>query len=250
MIKVAKSISTELANILQRVSKLERQIELASLLADSLESGKRVSLNEGNGYLLDYNGDATLRDLTAKEIELTDDVWDDQQVNIGDIATSGWWGNNAYCEPVAIYDGVALQFKRSTSTNYKIRFNCQISHKYWEGKDIHFHGHFLNVNSTASKDVKFKLTYGWANIDDTFPASGTNTITEIFTLPTTSRKHHLLDFSTSLTGTNKKISSILMCQLERVADSDDTYTSDDLYMIGLDYHVPMNTLGSREEDTK
>lgn len=46
------------------------------------------------------------------------------------------------------------------------------------------------------------------------------------------------------------VSSMLICSLIREGtNKDDTYNSD-VYLLGVDFHVPLNTMGSRQDDTK
>ena len=174
-------------------------------------------------------------------------VYDDQQVNMGDIATSGWFGGNEYCDIVEYRSGVAIEFQNSTIDNYSIRFNAQITHKYAEGEDIEFHIH-VGCNSATSGNVVFKLTYQWANMEDTYGASSSTQAT--VTIDGTDGKHQMEEIIATISGTGKEISSILLCTLERLAgDASDTF-SESVYVIGIDFHVPMNTLGSRTEGSK
>ena len=132
----------------------------------------------------------------------------------------------------------------STSNNYKFKFDCQLNHKYAEGEDIKFHIHIGN-NSATSGDVVLKFTWEWANVNGTYGTATSETKT--FSVTGTDGLHEVFGFATALTGTSKKVSSILLCNVERLSsDSADTF-SEDLYVIGCDYHIPLNTVGSRQE---
>ena len=180
---------------------------------------------------------------TEKTIELQEVVHDDLQVNIGEIAGNGWFGAQ-WSDIVEYRGGVALRLADSTSNTYKFKFNAQIPHKYAEGEDINFHVHIGN-NSTTTGDVVLKFTWEWSNIDGTY--GGTTSETKTFSVDGVDGKHQVFGFSTALSGTGKKISSIVLAQVERVADNAaDTFT-EDLHVIGVDYHVPHNTMGSRQE---
>ena len=84
---------------------------------------------ESDGTIV-YKGDAT--------------VWDDQQVEIGDIAGSGWFGS-AFCDIVEYRSGMALELEDSTSSGYKFKFNTQITHRYKEGEDIELTKRHLQI---------------------------------------------------------------------------------------------------------
>ncbi len=211
------------------------------------EDGDVEQYYDGTDYILD-TGVVTASDFiidcgTEKTIELKEVVYDDLQVNIGEIAGNGWFGAQ-WSDIVEYRGGVALRLANSTSNNYKFKFNAQLKHKYAEGEDINFHIHIGN-NSTTSGDVVLKLTWEWANVNGTY--GGTTTETKTFSVTGTNGLHQVFGFSTALTGTGKKISSIVLAKVERISnDVADTF-SEDLNVIGIDYHVPHNTMGSRQE---
>ena len=169
-------------------------------------------------------------------------AYDDQQVNMGDVATNGWFGDD-YCEIVEYRSGVALEFTNSTVSKFKIRFNAQLSHKYHEGEDIEFHIH-VGGDSATSGTAVFQLTYQWASIEGTFPSSTVATKKTV-TIDGTNGKHQYDDIVANISGSDKQISSILLCELERLAgDTNDTF-AESVFVVGLDFHIPVNTVGSR-----
>ena len=173
-------------------------------------------------------------------------TFDDMQVNLGEVEGSGWLGTPG-ATVVAYRSGSALLFENSTTDGYKIRFNCQITHKYAEGENIEFHLHIGNNSATSGNSV-FKLTYEWANMEGTFPTA-TSTSTTV-AIDGTDGKHQVEEVIASITGTSKEISSILLCTLERVADDASDTFGEDIYVIGLDFHVPTDSIGSRLIGTK
>jgi hypothetical protein len=98
-------------------------------------------------------------------------VWDDQQVNIGDIAGNGWFGSQ-WSEIVEYRSGIALKLENSTSNGYKFKFNTQLTHKYKEGSDIEFHLH-IGDSGTGTGNVVLDFTYQWASLGGTFGSSTT-----------------------------------------------------------------------------
>ena len=164
---------------------------------------------------------------------------------MGDVGGSSWFGS-VYSDVVSYESGIALELEDSTSSGYKFKFNAQLTHKYDEGKDIEFHLH-LGTSGTGTGNVKIKMTYQWANTESAFPAS--TSVTKTFAIDGTDKKHQMEEIAASISGTSKTISSIILCTVERVADGDDTY-SGSIYVIGLDYHVPLNMVGSRTATSK
>jgi len=190
--------------------------------------------------------DLVLETGTAKTLELDTLVYDDQQVHMGEVAGSGWFGTPG-CEIVEYHSGAAIEFQDSTTDGYKIRFNAQISHKYAEGEDIEFHIHIGN-NSSTSGPVVFKFTYEWASLEGTFPSAAS--VSKTITIDGTDGKHQIEEIIAAITGTGKGISSILLCTLERDAGNAADTFSESVYVIGIDFHIPCNTVGSRQSGTK
>jgi len=189
-------------------------------------SGGNYSQFETDGTLI-FKGDAI--------------VWEDQWIDWGQLSSGGWFGNE-YAQLVKLADGLAIEFENNASYYYKTRFNVQINHRYVEGEDIEVHLHIYN-NSNTSGDAVFKLTYNWANMEGTYASSGT-TVTKTVSIDGVQRRHQYETIAT-LIGTGKKISSILMCQLERDAGNANDTFSESVYVIGIDFHIPCNSVGSR-----
>jgi hypothetical protein len=126
-------------------------------------------------------------------------------------------------------------------------FLVQIPHGYKVGWDINVHIHWtpgLRGNEENGNSVAWKLDYSWANINGTFPASSTVDLTD--TCDGTDHKHQMTP-DVAISGTGKNISSMLLCRIYR--DNGDTWstnTSGNLpLLLEIDFHVPMDSLGSR-----
>jgi hypothetical protein len=173
-------------------------------------------------------------------------MWDDQHIDWGQLSSGGWFGND-FAQPVELASGIAIEFENSTSSGYKTCFNVQLYHRYTEGSDIEFHIH-IRDNGTGTGNAVFKLTYQWANAEATFPSS--TTVTKTIAIDGTDGRHQMEEIASTISGTGKTISSILMCTLERLAsDSNDTF-SGSVYVIAIDFHIETNSLGSKEQTTK
>jgi hypothetical protein len=85
-------------------------------------------------------------------------------------------------------------------------------------------------------------------MEDTYSSS--TTVSKTFAIDGTDGKHQYEEIAATISGTGKKISSILLCQVERDAGNAADTFSGDVYVIGVDFHVPLNMVGSREEGTK
>jgi len=132
------------------------------------------------------------------------------------------------------------------STEQEVFFDVQLNHDYKEGEDIYPHVHW-SPGGTGTGTVRWGLEYSWANVDAAFAASTTVYVEDDGS--GTAWDQQVAAWS-ALSGTGKTISSILKCRLFRDAShANDDYTGD-AYFNGFDFHIPVDTLGSREEWVK
>lgn len=169
-------------------------------------------------------------------------VWDDQQINISSVRLPA-----AGAPTWTAYKGSqVLAF--SGSADNTIYFTAQLKHKYKEGSDLEFHIHYIPEDNTAG-NVRWVFTHSWANIGAAFPSE--TTVTTILATPEITDQHTLGEIAAAITGTGKTISSVLLCSLTRTGShGDDTYNAKDIYIAAEDFHLEMDTVGSRQEATK
>ncbi len=190
-------------------------------------AGGNFSEFETDGTLV-FNGNAT--------------VWDDQQVDISSVRlpVSGapTW--------VAYKGGQVLSF--SGSQDNVIYFTAQLSHRIKTGSNIEFHIHYVPEDNTAG-NARWVFTHSWSNAGAAFPSE--TTVIQLLATPEITDQHVLGDIATTITGTGKTISSILICSLTRTGThGDDTYDSKAIYLTALDFHFEIDTAGSRQENVK
>lgn len=174
--------------------------------------------------------------------QLTQPVYDDQQVAVTSVKLPG------VSDPTwTAYKGsYVLTFAKGADNI--ISFISQLTHKYKEGSDIEFHIHTAWPDSGAG-DTIWNFTHSWANVGDDFPAETTVAAVTIAS-PENQDNHQLDEIAATISGTGKKISSVILCSLQRegtaVADDYDDVT----YLVSLDFHIQINTIGSKTELTK
>lgn len=140
-----------------------------------------------------------------------------------------------------------LSFSKSATNT--MPFNVQIPHSYQAGTAIELHCHVVYPNAGAG-DSRWQASYNWANINAEFDAASTTSTAVTVASPNTARRHQLIELVASIAGTGKTLSSILLCSLSRLGgDGADTY-DDVIYLIGVDFHLKKDALGSREETVK
>jgi hypothetical protein len=180
---------------------------------------------------------------TDKTIELQESVWDD--LRVPGLATALGATSPDLISFLAAGGLEVLGFD-GNATLEQVFFTVQLPHTYKQGTDIYPHVHWSPVNTNAG-NVVWQLEYTWVNIDGTFPASATITVTDAAS--TTAWSHQVAPFA-AITGTGKEISSMLVCRLFRdPTDGNDDYASDAAFL-EIDFHHEVNTMGSRQEFVK
>lgn len=169
-------------------------------------------------------------------------AWDDLQVNISSvrIPTSGAPTWTAY------KGSYVLAF--SASARETIYFTAQLPHGYQEGSDIEFHLHLAYPDGNAGHSV-WNFTHSWADIGDTFPAP-TTVANVVIDAPGVADYHQIAEIEDSIDGSDKNISSVLLCSLQRDGTSEQDDYGSDVYLVALDFHIQVDSLGSRTETEK
>jgi hypothetical protein len=147
----------------------------------------------------------------------------------------------------------ALAFD-GTATAEEVYFSLQMPHGWVRGTTIYPHVHFspssTNGGDTTPRVVRFGLEYTWASIYGTFGAPSTIYLDSDPFVPNTSlHKHLLAKNSSGIAGTDKGLSSMVMCRLFRnPGDPVDTYPQD-AFFLQFDAHYAQDALGTRTEFT-
>ena len=168
-------------------------------------------------------------------------IWDDLQVNISSVRlpASGSPTWQAY------KGGQVLSFAAAATNT--IYFTAQLPHGYKEGSDLEFHIHLAYADGNAG-NTAWTFTHSAAGINGTFPTE-TSVALVAAASPESADAHKVHDLAT-LSGAGLGISSFVLCSLARVGgDATDTYASS-AYLVGLDFHVQSDTLGSYQEYVK
>jgi len=182
-------------------------------------------------------------------------VWDDLLINTGvfsflgaaDPTLSNWQPTGA---------GTTFQVYKFQK-NDEVYFSCQLPHTYKEGSDIKAHVHWTPCDRGVAESgnyVGWKLDYSWCNINDgTFPASATIDMSD--TCTGQNDYHEVSAGLTDLSGTGKKISSMIACRLYRSdTGGDDTWVgataAQSPALLQFDFHHEINSEGSRQEWVK
>ena len=196
--------------------------------------------------------DLTITTGSQKTISLATVVWDDLRIV-----------PSAFDLPGSAYPSVGDYQTGGSGTTFKVYqfakgdmafFTCQIPHGYKQGEDIKVHVHWTprdRGTEESGNAVAWKIDYSWANIDAAFGASATVDLTD--TCTGTDHLHEITSDAT-VTGTSKNISSMLICKIYRADVGGDTWSGTTAaqlpVLLEVDFHVPIDTIGSRQNSAK
>ena len=158
------------------------------------------------------------------------------------------------------FGGLGTYYFRAGKSD-ELYFNEQMPHSYREGTDIEPHIHFIYAGGTTGTIV-WGIEYSWANIGDPFPQVGQSGYGILYGSRAYTAgdqyKHIYLDTIASsptggatgnISGTGKKISSMLICRVFRLGSGADTYTGFG-GLLEMDFHYQICGMGSATEMAK
>ena len=209
---------------------------------------KNLKIGDNNNNCTKIFSDGTIR------LEGAATCWDDLMIPGHAVKLTGnsppdllgnFVGDNTL--DIYVFDGV--------DTLEQVFFTVQLPHCWKEGSTIYPHVHVSPISTNSSdltpRVVRFTLEYTWSNINDTFGNTAIiNLDTDPFVPNTSQWKHLLCKNSSGISGTGKKLSSMLVCRLFRdPADNADTYPQD-IAFLQFDIHYEIDSLGSSKEYIK
>ncbi len=192
--------------------------------------------------LITGNSDLIISAGTGKTLVLETPVYDDLSIAMSQARIPA-----ALAPTWTPYKGSQIPAYSATQVNV-IYFSAQLPHTYKEGTNLEFHIHIAYPDALAG-DSAWYFTYSWANIGDSFPAP-TLTPQVLVASPLVADYHQMAEIVASMDGTGKKISSTLLCSIQRTGTyGDDDYPSA-IYLVSADFHHQINTIGSRAASSK
>lgn len=207
-----------------------------------------------NGNYTEFEADGTMAALgTAR-------VWDDLRVPFNAVKIAGvrdpdfaLFRNDEEQSPSV---GVFIYWFEPTTRNEEVFFAVQLPHNWVEGSAIIPHVHWtpkLHVpEHPLNQNVRWRLEWMWESIGGdfgltSFVVASTHYPADSILAP---GRHYMTAFPALTNNPARKISSMLICRLERDAThADDTYEHD-AGLFEIDFHYQIDTLGSRTETVK
>lgn len=258
--QIIKGAASQSADLLQFKDSSDNI--LAEVQADGeigiIQDSKKLYLGAGRDFSIYYDGtdsylktdevaasDLKLKCGSNKTIELQDVVWDDVTVPVSAVRLAG----ASPADEVSYKSGMILSF--DNSVDEYIYFVIQLPHRYKEGTDIKLHIHWTIPVSGAGagiENVKWDATYSASSptTDDSesWPTASTGTATE--DVQNVNLDTHIFTDIVTMTGTNYKISETIICSLKRDTSVANNYANE-AYLVSVDAHFEVNTMGSRQE---
>lgn len=217
-------------------------------------------------YPMKVDGLTTCKDSFA----MVSSVSDTNKITADTLRSIRLWGNCTVYEDIRI-DGLSLPsntdepalttgfagssllwqrvFQGSTRDD-KVYFNIQLPHAWEQGGVFELHIHNAAwTNPVAGDTVVWQLNYNWQNINGTY-TTPTTVIVKQPVAGTVQWKHNLTEL-VRFNSSGKTLSSILVCSLYRLANSNasDTYTGG-MTVLYIDGHYEVDSMGSDGEVTK
>lgn len=221
-----------------------------SLLVYNTNASITGTYGDGIGYY--YNAGTSGSPSWRKLAGAGDYKWDDLRVTLDNGSSA------AQLNSVPGVSGPQIWFFRNNDGLEAMSFTVQLPHGWVEGTTIYPHLHWIPRGNNVSGNVEWNLDYSWSNYDPTtpqvFPAITTTTVVASPSSGNFVQSAHYITALTSgnvgISGTGKKISSILICRIWRNStNAADTY-GDDAGVMFLDLHIQTDGYGSRQEFIK
>lgn len=213
----------------------------------------RVTTNETNIATNVANIATNATNIATNATNIEQHLWSQHPNNVAwdDLrfpATSVRTGATAGAVPSwANFRNGLYTYSFSHLSDNEIFFNAQLPHGYKEGTDLEFHVHWSQADADSGSGVRWCLEYIWANMGAAFVASA---VIEATGTTTGTQYDHIYTNISSLSGTGKKISSMLMCRLYRdVSNVEDDYAAG-AFLLECDFHYQADSVGSQNEGSK
>jgi hypothetical protein len=193
--------------------------------------------------------DLTIACGTDKTLVLEEVVWDDLRINPGSFDRPR--SSDPSIVTYNVNGGGINTYLYGFALNNIASFTIQLPHSYKEGEDISVHVHWTpGANGAANNGlmVGWKVDYSWASINGIFGTMLTADLSDA--CDGTNHKHQMTP-EVTIAGAGKHLSSMIICNIKRTdTGADDTWTTGLPLILEIDFHFPIDTIGSRQTGIK
>jgi hypothetical protein len=204
-----------------------------------------------NGALTTSTGtpiDLTLNCGSQKTLVLSQPVWDDIVVSTASVRLGG-----ASPATEQAYKGGLVASFSSASDNY-LYFTLELPHTYKEGTDVLIHFHYVLPVAGAgggagTEQIKFDLSFCPSENGGAFGTPDTSGTTGAIDVNAMAADDLQINSIHTISGTNLKVSDTIICSIKRDVSVANDYANA-IYVIEVDAHYQVDTMGSRQEFIK
>lgn len=148
--------------------------------------------------------------------------------------------------------GQVLAFEDQAVNYQTVYFTWQMPHAYKLGTTVYPHVHATPEDATAG-DVYWEFTYSIAEVDGIF--QNPTIVNTVQAMPTIADQHKFHKIATidgtEMPASGEDVSTVLVCSLTRRSDNVlDTFNGKSVYLLEVDLHYEIDTVGSRQELSK
>jgi hypothetical protein len=194
--------------------------------------------------------DLTVTTGSAKTLVLGTPVWEDLIVSTAAVRLGG----ASAADEQAYKGGLVASF--GTGSDQNMYFTFQLPHAYKIGTDVEFHIHWTIAASGAGAGVEnvewlFTSSACSPNVAATFESwpTATDHAALVVDVQDITADNHMATEIATIDGTDFLSSEVIICSLQRNVDTSDDY-GDAVYIVQLDLHYQIDTMGSRTEWAK
>ena len=196
------------------------------IMGDSINGNFTKITTDGS---LSYKGEATR--------------WEDLKVNVSLLETKGIDGPGVN-DIIDTGAGPGLYiYWFDKDKEEELFFTVQMPHGWLEGSDIKPHVHWVANSGTGN--VEWALEYTWANVNSFFNTTTSN-VTGYTPISDYADYKHMLTSLGDMNGSDKTLSSIIICRIFRKATSGNDSFSADAGLLQIDFHYQIDSDGSNE----
>lgn len=132
-----------------------------------------------------------------------------------------------------------------SDANKDVHFVMQVPHSWAHGTTLMPHIHWAPTTDIANGEtVVFVLEYIWVDVGEVMDADTTEDSVTYTSSGTTSAYTHKLSEFADMSGSGHTVSSVLLC---RVGRSSTSTFGGDVVLLGFDFHIQKDALGSLNE---
>lgn len=167
------------------------------------------------------------------------EIYDDLKVPVNSLKIQGA-NNQPLWANITSLTGNLAAYHFDPDQMQQLFFAVQIPHRYKPGTSLYPHIHWIPETS-GSGNVVWGIEYTWTNIGSVF--GSTSSISGTGAVATGEQNKHKMTNLTSIDGTGKEESSMVICRMFRDAvNGSDTYPGNAI-LLEVDFHFRVNKLG-------